>query len=253
MNEVILLVEDEALIALHEEQILVEAGYSVIKACNGKQAVETVRDSSRTEQIDLILMDINLGRGMDGTEAAREILSTHRIPVLFLSCHTDTETVEKTEKITSYGYVVKSAGPVVLLTSIKMALRLRQSEQRFQNVLSHVREVAVQGYGADGTTRYWNTTSELIYGYTQEEAVGKKLWDLIIPPDMVSEVKQAVGEMTTTGQPHAPQTLTLMHKDGSPVRVRSSHSVTRNASGEPELFCLDIPLDMVPEIKELSE
>ncbi|MFP4375086.1 MAG: response regulator [Spirochaetaceae bacterium] len=248
----ILLVEDEALIALYEEQTLVRAGYSVLKARTGEQAVETVRDSTRSAPIDLVLMDIDLGRGMDGTEAAREILSIHPIPVLFLSSHTETEIVERTEKITSYGYVVKSAGPVVLLTSVKMALRLRHSEQRFHNVLSQVREVAVQGYAADGTTNYWNAASELIYGYTAAEAVGRKLWDLIIPPDMVCGVKEAVRDMITTEQPHAPETLTLLRKDGSPVRVRSSHSITRNAAGEAELFCFDIPLDAVRGIAEPS-
>ncbi|NBF41423.1 MAG: response regulator [Spirochaetes bacterium] len=248
----ILLVEDEALIALYEEQTLVGAGYSVLKAHTGEQAVETVRDPARSTRIDLILMDIDLGRGMDGTEAAREILTTNRIPVLFLSGHTETEIVERTEKITSYGYVVKSAGPVVLLTSVKMALRLSHSEERFQSVLSQVREVAVQGYAADGTTNYWNAASELIYGYTAAEAVGEKLWDLIIPPDMVCEVREAVRDMIITEHPHAPETLTLLHKNGSPVRVRSSHSVTRNAAGEAELFCLDIPLDALPGIAERS-
>lgn len=247
----ILLVEDEALIALCEEQTLVGAGYSVLKAQTGEQAVEMVRDPARGARIDLVLMDIDLGQGMDGTEAAREILSTHSIPVLFLSSHTETEIVERTEKITSYGYVVKSAGPVVLLTSVKMALRLRHSEQRFQSVLSQVREVAVQGYTADGTTNYWNAASELIYGYTAAEAVGRKLWDLIIPPDMIGEVKAAVRNMITNEKPDAPETLTLMHKDGSPVRVRSSHSITRNAAGEAELFCLDIPVDAIRGIAEL--
>ena len=248
----ILLVEDEVLIALQEERTLVAAGYSVVKAHTGEQAVQVVRDPARSAPIDLILMDIDLGRGMDGTEAAREILQTHRIPVLFLSGHTETEIVEKTEKITSYGYVVKNAGPVVLLTSVKMALRLHQSEHRFQTVLSQVREVAVQGYAADGTTNYWNAASEVIYGYTAAEAIGRKLWDLIIPPDMVCEVKEAVRDMMSTEQPQSPQTLTLMHKDGSPVQVRSSHSVTRNAAGETELFCLDIPLAALPGIAEAS-
>lgn len=242
-NPGILLVEDEAVIALQEERVLVKAGYSVIKAYTGERAIAMIRDPSRAVPIDLILMDINLGRGMDGTEAAREIGYTHEIPILFLSSHTEMEIVAKTDEITSYGCVVKSAGPIVLLASIKMALRLHRSENRFRNVLSHVREVAVQGYSADGTTNYWNQASELLYGYTAGEAIGKKLWELIIPPEMVPTVKDAVQRMIATGRPEEPATLRLMHKDGSRVRVRSSHSVTRTVAGNPELFCLDIPLD----------
>ena len=132
----VLLVEDEALIALQEERTLHQAGYSVLRASTGERAIETVRDPERSQPIDLILMDINLGDGMDGTEAALEILRTHAIPVLFLSGHTEQEIVERTEKITSYGY-------------------------------------------------------------TAEEAIGHKLWELIIPPEMVSDVKQAVHHMAS--------------------------------------------------------
>ena len=64
----ILLVEDDALIALSEAADLRKEGYNVILASGGPKAIETVR--SRPGEIDLILMDIDLGRGMDGTEAA---------------------------------------------------------------------------------------------------------------------------------------------------------------------------------------
>ena len=63
----------------------------------------------RILHLDLILMDIDLGKGMDGTEAAQIILHNREIPIVFLSNHTEKEIVNKTEKITSYGYVVKNA------------------------------------------------------------------------------------------------------------------------------------------------
>ncbi|MFN2312796.1 MAG: response regulator, partial [Spirochaetia bacterium] len=77
-----------------------------------------------SSDIDLILMDINLGSGIDGTQAAELILQNHDIPVVFLSSHTEPEVVEKTEKITSYGYVVKNSSTTVLDASIKMAFKL---------------------------------------------------------------------------------------------------------------------------------
>ena len=35
--------------------------------------------------------------------------------------------------------------------------------------MENVDAVAVQGYGFDGTTQYWNKASERLYGYTQQE------------------------------------------------------------------------------------
>jgi PAS domain S-box-containing protein len=126
MNEnstrTILLVEDEALIAMAEAQMLKKHGYDVVTAYNGEKAVEA---ADAHPEISLILMDIDLGKGgIDGPEAAERILATRDLPIVFLSSHTEPEVVEKTEKITSYGYVVKNSGATVLDTSIKMAFRL---------------------------------------------------------------------------------------------------------------------------------
>jgi len=60
--------------------------------------------------IDLILMDIDLGDGIDSTQAAQKILEQHDLPLIFLSSNTEREVVEKTEDITSYGYIVKNTG-----------------------------------------------------------------------------------------------------------------------------------------------
>jgi CheY-like chemotaxis protein len=93
VNKRILLVEDEAILAMTEKMQLEKYGYSVRTVTTGEKAVDTVETSS---DIDLILMDINLGTGIDGTVAAERILKNHDIPIVFLSSHTEPEIVEKT-------------------------------------------------------------------------------------------------------------------------------------------------------------
>src|SRR6056297_1881993 len=132
-NKTLLLVEDEAITAMDEKQQLENIGYSVHHVLNGEDAVQAALDPD--SKFDLILMDINLGPGIDGTEAAQEILKHKEIPVVFLSSHTKPEVVEKTEKITSYGYVVKSSSPTVLDASIKMAFRLFDANRKLKEEL----------------------------------------------------------------------------------------------------------------------
>ncbi|MCK5673583.1 MAG: response regulator [Spirochaetales bacterium] len=120
-KKILLLVEDEVLIAMAKQQELENYGYNVITVNSGEKAVLL---SKENKHIDLILMDIDLGRGIDGTEAAELILKERQIPVVFVSSHTEPEVVEKTEKITSYGYVVKNSNITVLDASIKMAFKL---------------------------------------------------------------------------------------------------------------------------------
>ncbi len=68
----ILLVDDEFLIAMHEKAQLEKYGYGVIVASTGEEAIEGAETHA---EIDLILMDIDLGKGMDGTQAAERILA----------------------------------------------------------------------------------------------------------------------------------------------------------------------------------
>lgn len=125
----ILLVEDEAIQAMLSMQALEKYGYSISTVNTGEKAVALIDAGS---DIDLILMDIDLGKGLDGTQAAAGILSRHDIPIVFLSSHTEPEVVEKTEKITSYGYVVKNSSITVLDASIKMAFKLFEAQKNIK-------------------------------------------------------------------------------------------------------------------------
>ena len=128
-KKTILLVEDEPVTAKAGKNTLEKFGYKVIHAHSGEKAIDLFNDN---DKIDLILMDIDLGDGIDGTETAIAILKERDIPIVFLSSHIETEIVEKTEKITSYGYVVKNSGITVLDASIKMAFKLFESNQKMK-------------------------------------------------------------------------------------------------------------------------
>ncbi|HNY12826.1 MAG TPA: response regulator, partial [Candidatus Wallbacteria bacterium] len=125
VQKTILLVEDEFVIARVTAKVIQSFGFNVIIANTGEEALDIFKKSNA---IDLILMDIDLGDGIDGTEVAAIILKDIDIPIVFLSSHTESEIVEKTEKITSYGYVVKGSGNTVLNASIKMAFRLFEAK-----------------------------------------------------------------------------------------------------------------------------
>jgi CheY-like chemotaxis protein len=135
-NKTILLVEDEVIIALAEKISLEKYGYTVITVNSGEDAVEAFK---KNKNVDLILMDIDLGNGISGAEAASRILHGADVPVVFLSSHIEKDIVEKTELITSYGYVVKKSGITILDASIKMAFKLFEAKR-----IAHDREMALK-------------------------------------------------------------------------------------------------------------
>jgi PAS domain S-box-containing protein len=136
------------------------------------------------------------------------------------------------------------------LANLESIEALKESEIRFGSLLQNVQTVAIQGYAPDGTTQYWNKGSELIYGYSAREAIGKNLLDLIIPPEMRQGVQQAIHSMATTGEPIPAAELSLMRKDGTRVAVYSSHTVVQRTGHAPELFCIDIDLSERKKIED---
>jgi two-component sensor histidine kinase/CheY-like chemotaxis protein len=137
-GKTLLLVEDEPVIALGEIYTLRGEGFEVIHAKTGEEAIGIIAGGAA---IDLVLMDINLGPGMDGTEAARLILAACDLPVVFLSAHTEKEVVERIDGVTNYGYIVKNLGPTVLLSAIKMAFRLHEARLELERALLEQRRV----------------------------------------------------------------------------------------------------------------
>ncbi|MBN2159531.1 MAG: PAS domain S-box protein [Spirochaetes bacterium] len=228
-EKTILIVDDETLIAMNEARILREQGYTVLVAHSGEDAIQT---ASQHPIPDLILMDIDLGSGMDGTRAAEIILKNLDIPVLFLSNHTEPAMVDRTEKITSYGYVVKNSGETVLLASIKMAFRLhnahlelkkhgarlteallerRRAEEELQKSEERYRsffEKAASAnciIGEDTKFILVNSNLEKLTGYGREELEGRMSWTSLIVSEDLKKMKQYHAQrMSGTGDP--PQT-----------------------------------------------
>jgi PAS domain S-box-containing protein len=126
-------------------------------------------------------------------------------------------------------------------TALAMS-ELSATEARFRAVFENVDALSIQGYLADGRVAYWNHASQTLYGYTPQEAIGKSLLELIIPPELQDGVRNAVHWMfaNKTGVPAG--RLTLHHKDGHAVEVYSSHTIVDTADLGPMMFCLDVDL-----------
>lgn len=122
---------------------------------------------------------------------------------------------------------------------------LRESEARFRNLLDYIPGVSIQGYGKEGTVRYWNKASEQVYGYTAAEAIGKNLGDLIIPAEIQPHFAKALelgANATRSGELMPAGEMMLRRKDASLVPVYSIHTVVCLEGCESLMFCIDVDL-----------
>ena len=134
-GKTLLLVEDEAIIAMSQKRRLENYGAVVFTAGGGEKALELFK---LHPEISLVLMDIDLGSSIDGIEAARRLLAIREVPVVFMSSHYEPEIVNKTDSVSSYGYVVKGSNEIALVTSLRMACRLFEARREQQNSLDQI-------------------------------------------------------------------------------------------------------------------
>ena len=222
-EKTILLVEDEAIVCEDQADILKQGGYHVITAMNGEMAIDRFKKGNK---IDLVLMDIDLGKGMDGIQAARIILHDHDIPLIFLSGHTEKEIIKKTDTITSYGFVFKNSGEHALFTTIKMAFRLffmckenmqkaeilADSELRYRRLFESAQDGIFLLNADSGEIMDVNPYLMDLIGYTYDELIGKQLWE-ISPFHDIAENKTKFVELQKQGYAHY-ENLPLLHKSG---------------------------------------
>ncbi len=132
----VLIVEDEAIVAADLASKLVHLGCRVVgNVARGEDAVIVAGE----QRPDIVLMDVRLSGAIDGIEAAQRIRSVHDIPVVYLTAHSDPETLSRALGTEPFGYVLKPFEDRDLQTQIEVGLYkhqtqvlLRENEERLR-------------------------------------------------------------------------------------------------------------------------
>lgn len=120
MSGVILAVDDSASMRQMVRYTLEGAGYEVVQAADGVEALERARE----KPVDLVLTDVNMPR-MDGISLVRELraLASYKfVPMLVLTTESGQETKIRGKEAGATGWLVKPFNPEQLLATIARVL-----------------------------------------------------------------------------------------------------------------------------------
>lgn len=115
-KEIILLVDDEKDLVKIVKNRIEAAGYEVLVAYDGAQALEKVK-----ERPDLILLDIMMP-GLDGLEVLRRLrnnLETKEVPVIMFTAAGESKSILEAQGLGATDYIIKPFQPEKLLSLIK--------------------------------------------------------------------------------------------------------------------------------------
>ncbi|MCU0469631.1 MAG: response regulator transcription factor [Arcicella sp.] len=119
MKPKILVVEDEALIAMHIKAILEEVNYEV---CIDTNSVEAAITHIEADSPNIVLIDINLNKSKDGIALGHYLLEKKHIPYLYITSYVDNLTLDRVKETRPNGYIVKPFKASDLITNVSIIL-----------------------------------------------------------------------------------------------------------------------------------
>ena len=244
----ILYVEDSAVdIELVQHKLAGAAPETELVAA--RSVAEARQAWSGDGRYDVLLLDLNLPDG-SGLELLAELRAqADPVAAVVLTGADDMVAVKRALQAGADEFLVKDSGYLSELANVvdsarrKASARVLENERRFRRLFESMSAIAVQAYDRDRRVLFWNKASESLYGYAAEEALGRRLEELIVPEPMRPTVVEAVQSWVDGVAVPAAAELTLMRKDGSPTHVYSSHVMLDGPDGQPEMVCIDVDLN----------
>ncbi len=119
--KIILTVDDSASLRQMVAVVLKGAGYSVVEAVDGQDALSKMKG----QELNLILTDINMPR-MDGLEFTRQLRALPQykfVPVVLLTSESNAEKKLQAKVAGATAWIVKPFDPLQLLAIVKKVMR----------------------------------------------------------------------------------------------------------------------------------
>ncbi|MFC1670823.1 PAS domain S-box protein [Spirochaetota bacterium] len=231
----ILIIEDEAIIALNIRDKLEKRGYKVVGIANNRnQALKHIRE----ENPDLLLIDIMLDGKFEGIDIAMTVKEDFKKPFLFLTAHSDEKTLKEAKLTEPYGYILKPVKESELYSSIEIGLykyemesKLRESEAKLRAIFESSPN-AIIVTDISGVIRNCSHMALNVFGYSsKDELVDKPALNLID----ISDRQKAVDKMEEAipNELLKNEDFRIVKKDGHEFIGEISASVIKNYSGDP--------------------
>ncbi len=179
----ILNVDDDEASRYAVSRILRQAGFEVMEAANGAEALRLVKENP-----DLIILDINLP-DMSGFEVCRQIKAdpaTALISVLHLTAtYKDSQSMVIGLEGGADGYLTHPVEPPVLVSTVKALLRVRQAEAELQAAAREWRTTfdaigdAICLLDLEGRVLRCNEVMTNLLGKPFDKIIGRTCWELV--------------------------------------------------------------------------
>ncbi|HVS10231.1 MAG TPA: CheR family methyltransferase, partial [Planctomycetota bacterium] len=114
---------------------------------------------------------------------------------------------------------------------LQLILKTEREQRAHLAAIVESSEDAILGKTLEGVITFWNHGSERMYGWKREEALGRRIQDLIVPDEKQAELEHMLAALAR-GESIALFETVRRRKDGRRVLVSLTISPIRDTSGE---------------------
>ena len=178
----VLVVEDEIVVSEDLQQRLVSLGFEVTGAAD--TAADAIRLAASMRP-DVALMDIMLHGRPAGIEAAAHLRNELDIPVIYLTAHSDSGTLQRAKRTDPAGYIIKPFDDAQLRVAIELAPVRHSMERKARQVARWMTATltsigdAVIATNTQAEILLLNPAAEKLTGLTQAEAAGRPCGEVL--------------------------------------------------------------------------
>ena len=234
----ILVVEDEQIIAMDIHDRLQDMGYGVAAIVpSGEEAVRKTAELCP----DLVLMDITLGKDMDGIEAANQIHAKYNIPVIYISSNIAEDRMEQIKATNPFGFIIKPFEDRDLRITIEMALyrhrmeeALSRNEEKYRTILENIEEAYFE-VDLAGNFTFFNDALCGLAGLPRNELLGMSNLRYV-NPETAKKMYETFNEVYQTEKPARVKDYEIIRLDGIEKTIALSASLIKDSSGNPTGF-----------------
>jgi PAS domain S-box-containing protein len=232
----ILILEDEAIVAMELEERLTHLGYRVAGPVASYEAALRLADQ---DPPDLLVADIRIAGARSGIDVAQRLRDRYGVPAVFLSAHADGGTVQEALKTEPFGYLTKPFREQELHATIETALqrhRLERELARREQQLAAAQRLGKIGHWErqlSGSDSYMSPEICQMLGIDRDAAKGdlfQAFLERVHPEDRAG--LQAVVRSALEGQEATDYRYRIVRPDGTERNIHSRTEVQRDASGK---------------------
>lgn len=127
---------------------------------------------------------------------------------------------------------------------------LLESERRLAAMIENSPNVAIQGFDGEGRVVFWNKAAERMYGWTEHDARGRSIGDLIFTKEEFQHFMEVIEGLKHGGPPHGPSEWLVKSRDGTERWAYSTVFALPMGGAKPLYVCMDVD---VTERRALEE